>query len=751
MSVPLVTFTPAADYREALGRAAGLWQVDLGYWDVWGRYHEASPEVLRAILESLGAPAGSLEELNRAVEERLWREWTALAAPVEVTGEAATITLRLPVEARHGRMLAELRLEGGERRLIEAALGGLEPLRRAQLRGREFLEVKASLGALPLGRHQAFIRLEGADQPLEAGVELIVAPDRAYLAPALERGERRAGLSVSLYSLRSEHNWGCGDFTDLERLAVWLGSRVGAGFILLNPLHAIHNRHPFNTSPYLPNSIFYRNFIYLDVERIEDFQASAWARALRASPRVAEAIRAAREAPYVDYEQVAHLKRVFLKLAFREFLRRSRRENSRGAAFQSFVENEGELLDRYAVYCALDEWLHRRDRNVWTWPQWPPEYQEPESEAVRRFAASHWRSVLFHKYVQWQIDLQLERAQRAARASGLSLGLMHDLALATDSSGSDLWAHRELFVSGCRVGAPPDEFSPRGQDWGFPPPNAERHRQDAYRLFQEAIRKCARHGGALRIDHVMRFFRLFWIPEGRPPAEGTYVRDRSEDLLRLLALESVRHRIVLVGEDLGTVEPEVRRSLDRFGILGYRVFYFEKDAQGEFLAPDQYPVKVLVSSTTHDLPTLAGFWTGRDIEARRAAGVFPDEHSYHRALAERRRDKQKMLDRLRALGLLPAGVPASADQIPELTGELHNAVIGFLTLTPSLLLAINQEDLTKDPEQQNLPGTVAQYPNWRHKMRYSLEELESSPEVAGFVAMLRHWLERTGRIEPSNV
>lgn len=749
MSIPLVRFTPAADYREALARAAELWQIDPGYWDVWGRYHEASPEVLRAILESLGVPAGSLDELNRAVEERLWREWSALAPPAEVTGEAATVTLHLPEEARDSRVRAELVLESGERRSVEVGLGLLEPVRRAELRGRAFVAVKAPLGMLPLGRHQVRIHAEGSGPPIEAELELIVAPERAYLPAELDRGERRAGLSISLYGLRSERNWGCGDFTDLERLAAWLGSRVGASFLLLNPLHAIHNRHPFNTSPYLPNSIFYRNFIYLDVERIEDFQSCAWARALRASPRVAEAIGAAREARYVDYEQVARLKRIFLKLAFREFLRRRPSDSARAAAFHRFVEEEGELLDRYAIYCALDEWLHRRDGNVWTWPQWPPEYQHPGSDAVRRFAESHWRSVLFHKYVQWQISLQLERAQQAARAAGLRLGLMHDLALATDRCGSDLWAHREFFISGCRVGAPPDEFSPRGQDWGFAPPNAERHRQDGYRLFQQTIRQCARHGGALRIDHVMRLFRLFWIPEGKDPAEGTYVRDRHEDLLRILALESVRNRIVLVGEDLGTVEPEVRRALDRFSILGYRVFYFEKDAQGEFRPPEQYPVRVLVSSTTHDLPTLAGFWTGRDIEARRAAGIFPDEETYRRALEERRQDKQRMLGRLRSLGLLPPHVPASADQIPELTGELHNAVIGFLTLTPSLLLAINQEDLTKDPEQQNLPGTVVQYPNWRHKMRYSLEELESSPEVAGFVSMLRHWLERTGRIEAS--
>lgn len=749
MSIPLVTFSAAKDYPEALLRAAALWRVDPGYWDVWGNYHEAPPDVIRAILTSLGVSAASLAELNQALEDHLWREWTTLASPVQVSCQSApAVLIRVPRSAEAGAVHAAIALEDGQQRTIDRPLGELAAVRQADLRGRRFLEKCLCFGSLPLGCHQVQVSLNSADgSSSQARLRLIVAPERAYLPPALASGGKRAGLSVSLYGLRSERNWGCGDFTDLERLAVWLARRVGGAFILLNPLHAIHNRQPFNTSPYLPNSIFYQNFIYLDIERIEDFHQSAWARALRASPRVAAEIQAVNQAAYVEYERVARLKRVFLKLAFRYFLRETRHDGPRAAEFQQFVETEGELLDRYATYCALDEWIHCRQRDVWTWPQWPAEYQHPESEATRRFARRHRRAIAFHKYVQWQISLQLERAQTTARTAGLGIGLMHDLALATDQYGSDLWAHRSFYVSGCRVGAPPDEFSPSGQDWAFPPPNAGRHWQDGYRLFQESIRKCARYGGALRIDHVMRFFRLFWIPEGKTPAEGTYVRDRHEDLLRVLALESVRNQIVLVGEDLGTVEPEVRETLARFGILGYRVFYFEKDAGGDFLRPDQYPVQTLVSSTTHDLPTLAGFWSGRDIEARRQAGVLPDNDSYLRTRKQRDLERQKILDLLHALHLVPEGTPTSAESVPELTGEIHNAVIGFLTLTPSLLLAINQEDLTKDPEQQNLPGTTAQYPNWRHKMRYSLEELETSAEVEDFVTMLRHWLEKSGRVE----
>ncbi len=749
MSIPEVRFTPAANYDEALRRAAALWRVDAGYWDVWGYYHKATPEALRKILESLGVPAANLEDLNRALEQRLLAEWRRPLPPTVVSGPGpADVPLRLPESMTEAALEFELELEGGERRSFPMTIAELPLLRRAHLAGERFVERRAPLGCLPLGCHELTLIVRApAQAAVSARLRLIVAPERAWLPPALEQGERRAGLSISLYGLRSERNWGCGDFTDLERLALWVARRLGGAFILLNPLHAIHNRQPFNTSPYLPNSIFYRNFIYLDVERIEEFAESSWARALRASPRVDQEIRALRQAQYVEYERVARLKRIFLKLAFRRFLRRLGGESARAAEFRRFVGTEGELLDRYAVYCALDEWMRRRNPEVWTWRQWPAEFQNPDSDAVRCFAARHWRSVLFHKYVQWQIASQLEGVQKSARQAGMSIGLMHDLALATDVFGCDLWAYREFFVSGCRVGAPPDDFSPQGQDWAFPPPNSERHFEDGYRLFQEMVRRVARGGGALRIDHVMRFFRLYWIPEGATPAQGTYVRDRHEDLIRILALESVRSRLVLVGEDLGTVEPEVRRTLARFGILGYRVFYFEKNAHGDFLRPEEYPRQALVSSTTHDLPTLAGFWTGRDIEARRLAGVLPNEESYRRAREQRRAEKQKILDLLRALKLVPEHTPRQADQIPELTGELHNGIAGFLAMTPCLLLAINQEDLTKDPDQQNLPGTTAQYPNWRRKMRYSLEELENSPQVADFVAMLRSWLSRTGRCE----
>jgi 4-alpha-glucanotransferase len=589
------------------------------------------------------------------------------------------------------------------------------------------------------------VTVETGEEVLRGRTRLIVGPDRAWIPTELEQGGKAAGVAVSLYGLRSSRNWGCGDFTDLEPVIDWVAQDLGGGFLSLNPLHAIANRQPFNTSPYLPASIFFRNPIYIDVERVEEFAGAGRARALLESPEVQAEIRSLRESPYVEYERVYDLKLRFLALAFAGLQESSSSGSPRGAAFEEYCRREGDFLERFATYCALDEWIHANHPDVWTWPEWPEEYRDPETPAVRMFRETYRERILFHKYLQWLTETQLEEAQRYAKRKGLSIGIYHDLALATDRCGSDLWAHRVFYASGCRVGSPPDDFSPNGQDWGFPPPNEERRREDGHRFFAESIRRNCRHGGALRIDHVMRLFRLFWIPDGMGAVDGSYVREDQEDLLRIVALESVRQQVLIVGEDLGTVEPSFREALARFGILSYRLFYFERNDQGDFRSPLEYPRQALVSVTTHDLPTLAGYWLNRDIEARRQAGLLGGEDAYRAQLSARAADKQEILDALHRLALLPEWFPKNASEVPELTGELHNAITGFLASTPSMLMVLNQEDLVKETEQQNLPGSTWQYPNWRRKTRFTVEELRSSGQAKDCTAMFRHWLEKTGR------
>ncbi|HYP15195.1 MAG TPA: 4-alpha-glucanotransferase [Bryobacteraceae bacterium] len=745
MQTPVETYLPAETYDDALARACHVWGVQEEFWDIFGARHVASLDIRRAILTSLGVPAGSTEDLNRAIEERSWREWSSLIDETSVMAlSSGHISIQVPVELQAARVHAEFSWEDGGREVVERNIAELKDGGEALLRGHAFRRKLLPLPAgAVFGYHDVTISVEGL--PSATG-RLILCPDRAYMPGWLERGQKAAGIAVSLYGIRTNHNWGCGDFTDLKQFSDWVSDETGSAFIALNPLHSIPNRQPYNTSPYLPNCSFYGNPIYIDVTAVEDVRNSEWAQQCLSSRKVESTIRELRHSKYVEYEKVFALKKKFLKIGFRSFLREYRDNTARAEQFRSYIETEGDLLDKYAVYCALDEVMHKQNPDLWIWPDWPAEYNDPSSPAVSRFVREHWRLVLFYKYMQWQYDLQLAGAQEYVKRRGLSIGLYHDLALATDRCGSDLWAHGPFYIGGCRVGSPPDSFSPKGQDWAFPPPNSLRHRGNAYQMFADSIRKNCKHGGALRIDHVMRFFRLYWIPEGTDATHGVYVRDFSDDLLKILALESVRHKVVVIGEDLGTVEPYIREALAAYRVLSYRLLYFEKNKDGSFKLPEEYPRNSLVSVTTHDLPTLAGFWTNEDIEVRRKAGIITDNRDFREQIGNRSREKQLLLDLFHKLRLLPPGYEKRAERIPDFSGELHNAAVGFLALTPAMLMVLNQEDLFKDPEQQNLPGTTEQYPNWRHKMRYSVEELRRDPTAVGCTEMFRNWLMRTGRL-----
>ncbi|MBM3795093.1 MAG: 4-alpha-glucanotransferase [Acidobacteria bacterium] len=696
------------------GDAASRAGIVPGYWDIQGQWHETDPATRQAIVHAVGeAPHGPPRTyvLNRAR-----RPWTVAKAPPAAGADGAALMLTLE--------------DGSTRQL---------PYNSADLDDTGLALILP--GDLPLGYHRLHWR--GEDGSVQ---HIIVCPEHGYFPPSLAAGGRRAGVAVSLYGVHTERTWGCGDFTALRGIIDWVVDETGGDYIALNPLHAIHNRQPYNTSPYLPNSLYYRNLIYLDIDAIEDIARSPEAQSLRADAAVQGEIAALNASEFVEYERVQALKLRFLRLAFERFRTEELAHGTlRGKAFEAFVGDEGDLLTDYALYCALDEVLHARHPDWWIYQHWPEALQQPTSPEVRQFARDHAGLILFFKYIQWQLDVQAAGAQAHAKARGMEIGLFHDLPLATDKCGAELWAHRKFYVSGCRVGSPPDAFAPEGQDWSFPPPNHEAHRADGYRLFSETIRKSARHGGALRMDHVMRLFRLFWMPDGSGPAQGTYVRDFPDDLLGVLALESVRYQLLIIGEDLGTVEPEQRTALQDHGILSYRLFYFERNSDGSFKRPEDYPPQALVSSTTHDLPTLAGFWAGHDIEVRRSLGLIADDAGYQSWQASRRDEKRRMLERLIEQNLLPADYPISAADGPELSGEIHNAIIGFLARTPSMLMTLNQEDLTKELDQQNMPGTTWQYPNWRRKMRYSVAALRTNQQARNFAQMFRNWLTATSR------
>ena len=669
-----------------LDRAAAAHGIELEYTDVFGRVHQASDAVTRALLEALGVSAATDADLERALEAERTASASRVIDPVLVVrDDADAIALRPPSAIGGGTIKLEIEWEGGELEHHWYWLPELAPW-DANSGAFDPAVKRLPLPALRLGYHRLrILAMRVLQLATLAEARFIVCPHRAK---SVDR--RRAGFGLSLYGVRSSRNWGCGDFTDLRAIVDALAP-AGAAFLGLNPLHAIANREPYNVSPYLPECAFYRNYIYLDVERV----AEAAGHEIAYTSEIRAQIEALRASEFVEYERIARLKLAVLGEIFENF--------PASAEFEQFIEAEGSPLEDYATYCALYEHIHARDPRVWLWTDWPEPYRDPRSDAVRAFAETHRHRLRFFQFLQWQLCLQSAEAQAYAKAKGMEIGIYHDLALATDRYGSDLWANRPFYSTHCRVGAPPDDLAPHGQDWGFPPPDRDAHRRDGYRLFAQSIRRAAHAGGALRIDHVMRFFRLFWIPEAFPASEGTYVRDYASDLVGILALESVRGDFGVVGEDLGTVTGEVRAALAEAGVLGYRLLWFEKDFEGNFKPPGQYPVQALASATTHDLPTLAGFMQARDIEARQAAGLI-DEDIYRSQRAAREDEVRRLHHSLETAGF--AGDP-----------------LGFILATPCLLAIINYEDLSGETEQQNLPGSTWQHPNWRRKWRGTVEEL----------------------------
>jgi len=455
-----------------------------------------------------------------------------------------------------------------------------------------------------------------------------------------------------------------------------------------------------------------------------------------------------RAAEHVPYDEANRFKLRVLRALFGEFLSRGWHRaggSERRRRFEDYLAREGEPLRRFALFQAIDAHLAAGGERCWSWRQWPEEYRRPDGPAAGDFLERRGEEVLFWQYLQWQLDEQLEELGRDARTHGLALGFYHDLAMAVDDHGADTWAAQELFAAGARVGAPPDDFNREGQDWGFPPPHPQRDRAQGHRAFAEQIRRACRHAGMLRIDHVMRLARLYWIPDGMPAAAGAYVRYRQEELLGIVALESVRNRTVIVGEDLGIVPDGFRETMATEGLLSCRLLWFERTAEGAYRASGEYPRDALVSITTHDLATFAGFWSGRDLETRREIGLFPTAESYESALADRRLDRRRLIELLVAAGALPPERLGDTGDPAEPDGTLHNAVVGMLCDTPSRYFLLAQEDLFKTSDQQNVPGTVAERPNWVWRMPWAIEELETEPAVRDYARMYRGNIERSGR------
>jgi 4-alpha-glucanotransferase len=534
-------------------------------------------------------------------------------------------------------------------------------------------------GKLPRDLPHGYHRIKRKGRPPGT---LIAAPGECFL-PADFRGW---GWAIQLYAARSRRSWGIGDLADLRRLGEW-GRGSSARFALISPLAAPTPLLPQQASPYFPSTRLFRNPLYLSIEELPG------AREMDGFAEIARKGRTLNRDRLIDRDAIFRLKMGALE---RLWSKARRREDER---FDRYVADQGAVLKQYATFCALSE------RFGGGWHSWPANLRHPDGPAVRRAARDEATAdrIRFHQWVQYQLDRQLARASAA-------LPVMQDLPIGFDADGADGWAFQDVLAHGISVGAPPDEFNTRGQNWGFPPFVPSRLRDAAYEPFAQTIRACLRHAGGLRIDHVMGLFRLFWIPQGAEPERGAYVRLPARDLLAIVALESQRARAVIVGEDLGTVEDETRSALSARKILSYRLIWFEKSP------PSTFPEQALSAITTHDLPTVAGLWTGSDFEAQRALKLAPNEAG-----------TLEIQNRVRKMTRSSKRTPVSG-----VIARLHDA----LATAPSRLLTATLDDAMAVAERPNMPATIEQWPNWSIPLPEPIETLKKNRLAASIARAL---------------
>ncbi|MCT9010737.1 4-alpha-glucanotransferase [Streptomyces rhizosphaerihabitans] len=643
------------------------------------------------------------------------------------TPDAVRAALALHEAETAGRLLPPTLVCWGG--LAPAELAGLPDATRLRITTEQG-ETRTSPDRLPPGVHTLHAT---APDGRTADAHLVVAPTRLPAPPG-----RTYGLLVQLYSLLSRRSWGMGDLGDLAELTAWAGRALGAGFVQVNPLHAAVPGEPADPSPYRPSSRRFPDPVHLRVEDIPEYPYAEDRDRLRTVLDRAEQLRESvlRKGALIDRDAVWDLKREAL-----ESVRAVPLGPGRQAAYADFLAEEGQALEDHATWCALAE-VYGSD-----WRNWPAALRDPRSSGTARARGELMDRVDFHSRLAWLTDAQLARAQRSARDAGMVVGLVHDLAVGVHPDGADAWAQQEHFAAGMSVGAPPDAFNARGQDWGLPPWRPDRLAASGYAPYRRLLRALLRHAGALRIDHVMGLFRLWWIPQGQPPTEGSYVRYDAEAMLAILVLEASRAGALVIGEDLGTVEPGVRETLQERGVLGTSVMWFERDWDGDGLPlpPDSWRADCLATATTHDLPPTAARLTGEHVELRDRLGLLTGSLDEERAAAAA--DTREWLALLSRLGLLRGangGGPASAEE-----AEIQ-AVHRFLLRTPAHLIGVWLPDGVGDRRPQNLPGTSDEYPNWRLPIAdaegrpVTLEELAASPRLHALIDVVRAESGRAG-------
>jgi 4-alpha-glucanotransferase len=704
-------------------RLARLRGVGDAYHDYRGDLRYFSLKTKTDILRAMGCAVDDSATLAAELSEVEAARRRELLPPIaSAHGTRIGIEINIPAREFGGSLLWTVNLEEGGRRDGVVSTAACPEVWRGEVEGSWITRRRLELPVdLPPGYHELEVKLA----QVVSRCSLVMSPPECYEPRAIVQGRRLWGIAVQLYTVRSRDNWGMGDFDDLKQLIRWLAPR-GAGFIGLNPLHALAPADPERSSPYSASSRHFLNVLYIAIPAVPEFSECAAACARAKEPQFVNRLHELRSADLVDYRGVADAKFEILELLFRDFCDRHLSSSTeRALEFRAFVAAGGVLLQTHARFDALDRHFRATLVTASGWLSWPEEYRDVNGVAARQFAATHSLQVEFYLYLQWLAHDQLTSAQVLTRELGMPIGLYGDYAVGSNPSGSETWVDQTSYRMGAEIGAPPDALALKGQGWGIPPQDPFVMETQRLVGFTRLIRNNMRYYGALRLDHVMSLFRLWWVAAGDSPTEGAYVHYPLQHLLTVLALESARAACLVVGEDLGVVPDEMRRAMPEFGLYHYKALLFEKDS-GRFRRPDEFVPRALGTVTTHDMPTLRSYWEGRDIELRRQLNLYPSEDIQNEVMRERERDRVALLAALREQGLQPTapGLPSE-----PFTPELANALHVYLARSHTKLVSLQIEDLLGMVDPVNIPGTDREYPNWQRKLTADIEDMAARQDL----------------------
>ncbi|TWX72461.1 4-alpha-glucanotransferase [Colwellia sp. C1TZA3] len=703
------------------------------YTGAFGDRVHAKDQAKRALLKAMGFELDD-DSLTTSIEYLKQSQWLNILPVVHIAkleDQQHAIKVSLPKIGKlllNWKVTPEVGSEIGNEVVGSINVDNMQVIAETKIGKTQYCQYLLILPTFEQGYYQLTISF-GDDQ---ASCPLLYAPKTCYSAQ--EASVNKVwGYTAQLYSLRSKKNWGMGDFTDLYNL-VEKSAQHQASTIGLNPLHPLYQQNPAHRSPYSPSSRCFLNPLYIDVSKIPNFERCELAQTKVKSKAFQQNVADAKASNLIDYPAVAKLKFEITELLFEDFYHQDTRANKTdcykkmSVEFEHFKKTNGHDLQRFATFDTLYEYFNLADENTYGWPDWPTNFQDPDSEEVHKFQLSHATRIEYFCFLQWIAHKQLSAVTQYTIDKDMAIGLYLDLAVGCDGSGFDVWSDKEVYVAGASIGAPPDGMNPLGQNWGLTPINPVALQKQGYQPLVKALRSSMQYAGALRIDHILGLMRQYWVAPGMAANEGVYINFPWDDILRVIALESRRNKCVVIGEDLGNVPEGFSETIQNAGLLSFKVLFFERWQSGLFKRPENFPTQSVITVATHDTATLAGWWQGRDLQWRQQLNLYPNDEAGDADRHARASERENLLAALADLQVI------DMSQAPQLepammNTELSTAVQKYLATSPSHIQLIPLEDALEVPEQVNIPGTIDQHPNWLQKLPVALEDFSQTSSV----------------------